>query len=219
MSSDEDGDPPTFMFKGRVAVHDTGPTAPLGITFYGAVDDETTAAFEDALRHIEARCAPGTTVPVFISSTGGDLYCGLKICDLMRASPLRLVTVAVGACMSAAALIFSFGAERYVGEHATIMIHGVRVDVFDGKLKDVEIEAIEMRRLNTKMWRLMSVNCGKASEFFEQRFGQGNVDCYVTPETALEIGLGTAIGVPRLVAHVSREVRLEIPATTKVGDG
>ena len=196
----DDQDTPTF-----VTATPPGPAA-YELKFYGAVDDETAAAFEDALRHVEARTAPGTVVPLYISSTGGDVYQALKVVDLMEASPLRIETVAVGACMSAAALIFSFGARRFVGSRATIMLHGVRLEAFEGKLKDMEVEAHEMRRLNTLMWTLMSRRCGKSDDFLQKHME--GPDCYVTPAQALAMGLATDLGVPRL--RVERHVRLEV---------
>ena len=129
---------PTFLYRAKCGA--------LGVTFYGAVDEASAAAFEDALQYVEKHTPAKTVIPLFISSTGGDVYCAMKIIDLIRSSPLEIHTIAVGACMSAAAVIFSFGARRFVGEHATIMLHGVRVEAFEGKLKDVEIEAAEMRR-------------------------------------------------------------------------
>ena len=134
-----DTETPAFLYEAGSAQDPA-----LGITFYGAVDDESAAAFEDALRHIERRTGPDVPVPVFLASTGGDIYAALKIIDLMDASHLTLDTVAVGACMSAAALIFAHGRRRFVGPRATIMLHGVRVDAFDGKLQDVEVEANEV---------------------------------------------------------------------------
>lgn len=214
MDSTEEDETPSFVYRGRSV---GGAVAPYGITFYGAVDDDSAATFEEALRYVEARVPARTPVPLMISSPGGDVYAALKMVDLMEASSLTFHTIAAGACMSAAALVFSFGARRYVGPRATIMLHGVRMDFMEGKLKDVEVEATEMRRLNTMMWTLMSKNIGQDDEFLQNRLDARNTDCYFSPAAALELGLATDIGVPVLEAH--REVRLEVRYPDKVADG
>ena len=196
MESEPD-DIPTFLYRAKCGA--------LGVTFHGDVDDNSAAAFEDALQYVEKHTPAKTVVPLFISSTGGDVYCAMIIIALMRSSPLEIHTIAVGACMSAAAVIFSFGKRRFVGENATVMLHGVRVEAFEGKLKDVEIEAAEMRRLNTRMWSMMSVNCGKTEDYLQQSL-QNETDYYVTPEQAIEMGLATDIGVPRLTMQVCLRV-------------
>ena len=197
MAETNDDEIPTFLYRAQCGA--------LGLTFYGTVDDNTAAAFEDALQYVEQRTAPGTVVPLFISSTGGDVYGAMKIIDLLQSSELDIQTVAIGACMSAAALIFSFGSRRFVGENATIMLHGVRVESFEGKLKDVEVEASEMRRLNTRLWSMMSTNCGRDAGHLQEHF-KNDTDYYVTPRQAIDLGFATDIGVPRLRANVCLEV-------------
>ena len=192
--------PPSCVFTGHGG-------ASLGIHVYGEIDDDNAAAFAEALRWAEARLPDGCVLPVYVSSMGGDVYCAQQMCDLMAASHLTIDTVAVGQCMSAAALIFSHGRRRFVGPRATIMLHDVRLSgLFDGHLVDCEIETREARRLNASMWLTMSRNCGQPESFFQDRVRDQKGDLYVTPQVALEIQLATHVGVPRLFTEVHLEL-------------
>lgn len=190
---------------------------PHGITLSGEIDDDFVNGFEQSLRHVEKRSPPNTPLPVYISSMGGDVYAALKMVDLIDASPMRIMTVAVGPCMSAAALLFACGCRRYAGPNASFMLHSVRCDIIEGKLHDVAVEHAEMLRLNGHMFELMSRRTGNEPGYFNARFGEGNTDSYVTPTQAREIGLATHIGVPTLTAHVSCTIDLDVAtaATTE----
>ena len=151
-------------------------------------------------------------VPVLIHSAGGCVYTALRIVDMLNAAPVRVVTVIAGCAMSAAALVFSCGDERYIAPHGTLMLHDVTLDMGEGptKVSDVEIESNELRRVNSAMWRVMSRNIGKADTFFPEVLHAQNVDAYVTPAVAKQWNLATHIGTPLLTTTVTCSTSLSM---------
>ena len=60
---------------------------------------------------------------LWIMSYGGDLEQANFFCDLVETSRIPIVTVAMGAAMSAAFLIFLAGKRRYAFKHYQLLIH------------------------------------------------------------------------------------------------
>ena len=60
---------------------------------------------------------------LWIMSYGGDLEQTNFFCDLVETSRIPIVTVAMGAAMSAAFLIFLAGKRRYAFKHSQLLIH------------------------------------------------------------------------------------------------
>ena len=55
------------------------------------------------------------------------------------------------------------------------------------------------------MWNMMSINCGQPEDWLQNNMNNES-DYYVTPQQAIDMGLATDIGVPR----IKMEVRLEV---------
>lgn len=60
---------------------------------------------------------------LWIMSYGGDLEQANFFCDMVETSRIPIVTVAMGAAMSAAFLIFLAGKRRYAFKHSQLLIH------------------------------------------------------------------------------------------------
>ena len=188
----------------------TGGEAPKTVNLTGDIDEENANTFATAFT--EAMRTGQEIIPVVIHSTGGDVYSALKIHDLIKSSTVPVATVVTGCAMSAAAFIFTAGDFRYISPNSTIMLHDVSVEAFAGRINDIVVETNEVRRLNRAMWELMAKNCELDTDFFKKKLANAqNVDAYITPESAVEWGLATAIGVPRLQTTVS--VRSELILT------
>ena len=181
-------------------------TQPSYVHLTGEIDEGKASEFETAFRTVLDGAQP--QIVVMIHSPGGDLYSAFKIVDMIQASTKPVITVANGMAMSAAALIFSLGQRRYITTNSTVMLHDASMEGMGGKLKDIEAEAKELKRLNGAMWRVMAQSIGKQEEFFVEAT-RANTDTYVTPEKALEWGLATHAGLPRLVTRISVETAIE----------
>jgi ATP-dependent Clp protease protease subunit len=86
-------------------------------------------------------------IEIYLSSFGGDLYSGMSIYDTLRECPCDIIIHANGKIMSAGLLIFLAGDIRVAAPHTTFMVHSVSFGS-DGKLKDLEIDVAEGKRLN-----------------------------------------------------------------------
>lgn len=64
-----------------------------------------------------------SVIPMVIHSEGGDLAAAIQIMECMHACMASVVTIVPSYAASAAVLLFSAGAKRYMGQHATLMIH------------------------------------------------------------------------------------------------
>ena len=62
-------------------------------------------------------------IRIFIHSYGGDLEQANFFCDLIQASRIPIITIAMGAAMSAGFLIFLSGKKRYAFSHTQMLIH------------------------------------------------------------------------------------------------
>ena len=183
--------------------------APSYIHITGEITEESMAQFE-----LEFRAASKSqdVVPIIIDSTGGNIYSAFRAVDLIAKCKAEVVTVALGTAMSAAALIFSCGERRFAAPNCTIMMHDVSATFLEGKSLDIEIESKELKRVNESMWRLFDENCGTTKGFFKNR--SQNSDCYLSAMEALQCGLATAIGLPKLKTEVYVHTTFEDYAET-----
>ena len=76
-------------------------------------------------------------IRLFIHSYGGDLEQANFFCDLVQASRIPIVTIAMGVAMSAGFLIFLSGHKRYVFKHTQLMVHSGSA-AFQGTAEQIE---------------------------------------------------------------------------------
>lgn len=86
-------------------------------------------------------------IEIYLSSYGGEIYSGLAIYDAIRASPCDVVIYANGKIMSAGTIIYLAGDVRIAAKHTTFMMHSASSGA-EGKIKDMEIDVQEGKRLN-----------------------------------------------------------------------
>lgn len=74
---------------------------------------------------------------IYIHSFGGDTYQSNCFCDICISSRIPIITVAMGAVMSAGFDIFIAGHRRYVFEHSQMLVHAGYAN-FSGTASEVE---------------------------------------------------------------------------------
>ena len=106
-------------------------------------------------------------IPVVIDSYGGQVYSLMAMISVIKAAHIPIATIVSGKAMSCGAILFSFGNDgmRYVDTDATVMIHDVS-SFEKGKVEEIKASAEETERLNTKVYEMMALNCGKHKEYF-----------------------------------------------------
>ena len=74
---------------------------------------------------------------LFIHSYGGEIDQANYFCDLIEASRIPIVTIAMGAAMSAGFLIFLAGKRRYAFKHSQLLVHSGSAG-FQGTAEQIE---------------------------------------------------------------------------------
>ena len=185
---------------------------PIEIHLIGEINSESVSEFETKLR--EAQRSGQTEIALVLQSEGGNIYDAMKIVDLILSSEVDITTVVRGYAFSAASLIFSCGTNRIMGNHASIMIHSVSVDLFGGTMAEMKVESAEMERLTQRMCETMAANTGKRKDFYKKKL-EDNRDLYLNAEEALKWNLATHIGDAKTETTISVDTKIRIVTSKK----
>ena len=117
------------------------------IHFYGEITPENTLEFVESFRKLETHLLKQKAdligyepeIRIHIMSEGGDMFSGFTLKNVIEKSRVKVVTIAQGACCSAATFMFLGGSERRMGENAYLLIHQLSTD-FWGKYQDLKNE-------------------------------------------------------------------------------
>lgn len=144
-----------------------------------------------------------TVIPIVVDSYGGEVYSLLEMIAQIQSANLPVVTVLEGKGMSAGAILFAMGHQRYIAPHATLMFHDVSSSHW-GKVEEIKADAKETERLHNLLFTLVAKNCGQKEDYFTEILHQkGHADWYLTAKEAKRHKLATKISVPEMVTEVS----------------
>jgi len=123
------------------------------------------------------------TCKIHICSDGGDLFAGFMAMDVIRKSKLHTVTVAHGACCSAATFLLIAGKERLISRSAHILIHQISTTEMWCKYEELKDE-LEMCN------KLMKTACDeylRSTKIPEKKLNKlMKRDIYLTPEECIK---------------------------------
>lgn len=109
--------------------------------------------------------ADGTDVSIRINSGGGNHLDSLAMYSVIRGYPGRVTTIAVGACHSAAVLVFAAGDERMAAKESWFMVHEDSGKI-SGSVSELQAEVACMVRKESQWGQLMEERTGtKNSEW------------------------------------------------------
>ena len=130
---------------------------------------------------------------LYINSTGGDLYSAFALIDIINTSKHPIRTIAVGAAMSAAFLIFASGSrgERYIGRNTSLMCHQFS-DTTEGKYHDIKATMKDNELSNQKMVDILKNSTGLTASVIKKKLLPAS-DVYLTAEEAIELGIADNI--------------------------
>ena len=133
------------------------------------------------------------TLTLYINSTGGDLYQGFALIDVIQSSTHPIRVIGIGAVMSSAFLIFASGTkgERYAARNTSFMCHQFTSGT-DAKYHDLKAEMKETEELNTKMVTLLKEATGLAPSVVKRKLLPAS-DVYLTAEEVVEMGVADYI--------------------------
>lgn len=130
---------------------------------------------------------PEKDIQLYIHSPGGLITSGLAIYDTMQLIKPDVSTICVGMAASMGAVLLAGGAKgkRYALPNATIMIHQA-AGGFEGTAADIEIQAREILRLQSRIREILALHTGQPLERISR---DSDRDFFLTPEAAMEYGL------------------------------
>lgn len=176
-------------------------------------DEESAADFAAKMGAAQNTGQP--VIPVVIDSYGGQVYSLMSMIAAIKSSKVPVATIVEGKAMSCGVILASCGAKgmRYISEDATLMIHDVSSGAW-GKNSEIQASADETKRLNEKIYDILSENTGKRASWFHKKINKrGRADWFVEPQRAIEIGICDKVGVPSLDINVSVDIKFVEPDT------
>ncbi len=117
------------------------------LLFYGDVNVENALTFVEKFKKLEVDLLKKKAelvgydpqIRVHILSDGGDVFSGMNMMNILQSSRVKVVTIAQGACCSAATFVFLGGSERRMGQNAYLLIHQISTE-FWGKFQELRDE-------------------------------------------------------------------------------
>ncbi len=131
---------------------------------------------------------PERDVQLYIHSPGGSVTAGLAIYDTMQFIRPDVSTICIGSSASMATILLCAGAKgkRLALPNATIHMHPAGVGQIGGYAPDVEIQARELLRMQSKIRQLMAQHTGQTLEKVSHDFDR---DLYMDAKQALDYGI------------------------------
>ena len=117
------------------------------ILFYGEVSVENILEFIEKFKKLEIdllkRSADlidySPVIRLHIMSEGGDIFSGMNAMNVIERSRVKVITIAQGACCSAATFMLMGGHERRIGQNAYVLIHQLSTEIW-GKFHEIKDE-------------------------------------------------------------------------------
>ena len=121
-------------------------------------------------------------IRLFIHSYGGDLEQANFFCDLVQASRIPIITIAMDVAMSAGFLIFLSGHKRYAFKHTQLMVHSGSA-AFQGTAEQIE----EAQKNYKKQIEEMKTYILEKTTIDEKTFNKNkNKDWYLSSDELLK---------------------------------
>ena len=172
-------------------------------------DEKSSKEFADEIA--KANNTGQSIIPVIIDSYGGQVYSLMSMIASIKSSELPVATIVEGKAMSCGVVLFSCGTEghRYITEDATLMIHDVSSMAW-GKNSEIQATAEEVKRLNDKIYGILSTNSNKSEKWFNKQLNdKGRADRFIESAEAIDLGLADKVGMPKLEISVKLDINLQ----------
>lgn len=158
----------------------------------------STANVENAISKLSRwRRQSKDPITIRISSPGGNVIDGLALYDYilgLRQEGIEVTTCVLGMAASMAGVLLQAGSEgcRVVGPNAHVMIHEVGGGAA-GKISEVEDETKFLKRLNERLWEILSRRSQMTVKQIAVRAARR--DWWLTAEDCVTQGFADRIGV------------------------
>ena len=126
-------------------------------------------------------------IKIYINSPGGSVTSAMALYDTMQHIKADVSTICIGQAASAAAVLLACGAKgkRYSLPNARVLIHQVMGGA-EGQQKDVEIQAMEMKRIKNQINTILAKHTGQPVNKIEKDTDR---DYFMTADEAKKYGI------------------------------
>lgn len=160
----------------------------------------------------DLNCSSLPIIPVIIDSFGGDVYSLLAMIDIISTASKPVATIALGKAMSCGSILLACGHSglRFVGPHATVMIHDVATVSF-GKIEELKSDVGEAERLNIKIFEMLNSKANKPKGYFQKIVAEKkHTNWYLDSKEVIKHGLADHVGLPVIDSLFNLDVVKEV---------
>ena len=126
-------------------------------------------------------------IKIYIDSYGGKVYQCFGLLSIIKNSKTPIHTIVTGCAMSCGFMILICGHRRFAHKLSTPLYHQVSSKV-SGKLKDIEIDFIEAKRLQ-KIIEDLTLEYTKITKEKLKQIYETKTDWYMSSSQALKLGV------------------------------
>jgi ATP-dependent Clp protease protease subunit len=158
------------------------------VYLWGVVDDKSAREITTKLLLLDYD-KPGEEIKFYINSPGGVVTSGMVMYDTMRMIKSPVSTICMGLAASMGSILLSGGVKgkRFIYPHGEVMIHHPSLGGhIRGVSSDLEIQAVQTRRVKEIGAKILAENCGKTVEQIMKDFDR---DYWMDAKQAMEYGI------------------------------
>jgi ATP-dependent Clp protease protease subunit len=158
------------------------------VYLWGVVDDKSAKEIVSKLLLLDAD-KPGEEIKFYINSPGGVVTSGMVMYDTMQLIKSPISTICMGLAASMGSILLSGGVKgkRFIYPHGEVMIHQPSLGGhIQGVSADLEIQAIQTKKVKDIGARILAQNCGKS---FDQVMKDFDRDYWMDAKEAMEYGI------------------------------
>lgn len=145
------------------------------VTYIGGVNEESNKQFIQGLVDFLGKHKQINTVHLILSTKGGDVDAGITLYNFLSSLPITLKTYNIGNVDSIGVIVFLAGATRYMTEHSSFILHGIRFDIRNASFKyhDLKEHMSIMERLEDKISAIVTKRTELTQENISQYHKEG----------------------------------------------
>ena len=158
------------------------------VYLWGPVDDKSARETVTKMLLLDAD-KTGSEIKFYINSPGGVVTSGMVIYDTMRMLKSPVSTICMGLAASMGSILLSGGVKgrRFIFQHGEVMIHQPSLGGYmQGVSADLEIQAVQTRRVKELGAKILAENCGKTQAQVMKDFDR---DYWMDAKHAIEYGI------------------------------
>ena len=158
------------------------------VYLWGPVEDKSAREVVTKMLLLDAD-KPGEEIKFYINSPGGVVSSGMVIYDTMKMLKSPVSTICMGLAASMGSILLSGGVKgrRFIYQHGEVMIHQPSLGGYmQGVSADLEIQAIQTKRVKELGARILAENCGKT---FAQIMKDFDRDYWMDAKEAINYGI------------------------------